>query len=108
MPKTFYRGGSAFYAAPRAAAANSPRKAVFSAMGGTLPPEAFWSDGLAKFGRAPRGVPKTHQNDAICVGLAAREIIGRETIKTLAIESKGLGACSVIGSNKINCLILLL
>jgi hypothetical protein len=67
------------------------RKAVFSAVESAFLPEAFWSGGLAKFDRAPRGKPKTRQNDAICVGTAAREIIGWDTIKTLALESKGLG-----------------
>jgi hypothetical protein len=73
------------------AAVNSARKAAFSGLEGAFLPEVFWSGGLAKFDRAPRGVPKTRQNDALRVGSAAREIFGRETIKTLAIKSKGLG-----------------
>jgi hypothetical protein len=74
-----------------AAAVMSARKAVFSAMESAFLPEAFWSGGLAKFNRAMRGIPKTHQNDAIGVGPAAREIVGWNTIKTLALESKGRG-----------------
>jgi hypothetical protein len=39
-------------------AAKSARKAAFSPVEGPLLPESFWCGGLAKFDRAPRGIPK--------------------------------------------------
>jgi hypothetical protein len=64
-------------------------QAEFSTLEGAFLPENFWSGGLAKFDRALRGIPKPHQNIAICAEPAAKETIGRDTIKTLGIESKG-------------------
>ena len=73
-----------------AAAVNSTRRALFTAIKGTGLPVTTGSGGLTKYNRARLGIPKSHVLDAACVG-SVSTVTGWQK-PTLAIKATGRGS----------------
>ena len=73
-----------------AAAVNSTRNALFTALRKRFPEAAGWSGGRTKWNRSRLGIPKAHALDAVCVGHVEAVARWRET-PVLYIRSTGRG-----------------
>jgi 5-methylcytosine-specific restriction endonuclease McrA len=81
-----------------AAAVNSTRWALFSALTETGLPVTTGTGGQTKFNRNRLGLPKSHWLDAACVGnVETLEVL---TSKPLLITAKGHGTRQMCGTNK--------
>jgi 5-methylcytosine-specific restriction endonuclease McrA len=81
-----------------AAAVNSTRWALFSALKNTGLPVMTGSGGLTKFNRTRLQLPKTHSHDAACVGKVEKlELL---TTRPLTVKSTGKGTRRLCRINK--------
>lgn len=81
-----------------AAAVNTTRWALFTALKATGLPVEVGSGGKTKWNRTRLGIPKTHALDALCVG-SVNEVSGWN-VPTLAIKCTGRGAYQRTRLNK--------
>ncbi|MCE6959578.1 HNH endonuclease [Cereibacter sphaeroides] len=73
-----------------AAAVNSTRNALFTALRKRFPEATGWSGGRTKWNRSRLGIPKTHALDAVCVGEVEAVVRWSET-PVLQIRATGRG-----------------
>lgn len=75
-----------------AAAVNTTRYAIGSALKQLDLPTSFWSGGRTKFNRCKQAYPKDHWIDAACVGESGVKVIIPSRLKPLTISACGHGS----------------
>jgi 5-methylcytosine-specific restriction endonuclease McrA len=82
-----------------AAAINSIRYAIGTALKVFGLPVSFWSGGRTKFNRAQQGYPKDHWIDAACVGTTGAAV-SVNAVRAASIGATGRGKRQVVASNR--------